>query len=483
MKVTVIGAGYVGLVTGVCLAELGFRVVCLDKDPERIQTLQMGDSPIYEPGLNGLIVRNLDDQRIEFTTDAQRAIDHGDVIFIAVGTPSLEDGSADLSHVLSVARMVGQHMQGGFKLVINKSTVPVGTADQVRQAIAQALVERGRSELAFDVVSNPEFLKEGAAIDDFMRPDRIVVGIDEGIHHDRSRRMMGDLYASFNRNHERTVWMDVRSAELTKYAANAMLAVRISFMNEIANLADHLGADVDKVRRGIGSDTRIGHSFLYAGCGYGGSCFPKDTRALISTAEAHGTDMQVVRATEQVNERQKHVLVDRLVEVMGEDLRGRHIAVWGLSFKPNTDDMREAPSRSIVRRLLQLGATVSAFDPIAREEGLMALALDMAEQTELLKNFRLANSEMQALGGADALLVVTEWKNFHNPDFEGMKAAMRLPYVVDGRNLYNPEALQELGIAYQGIGRRNALVKSIARVARQVATTAPRPLNAELSVV
>lgn len=480
MKVTVIGAGYVGLVTGVCLAELGFRVVCLDRQEERIRTLQSGDSPIYEPGLNPLILRNLDDRRIEFTTDAAHAIAHGDVIFIAVGTPSQEDGSADLSHVLSVAHLIGHHMQGGFKLVINKSTVPVGTADRVREVIGQTLQVRQMSTQAFDVVSNPEFLKEGAAIEDFMRPDRIVVGIDPGPHHERSRRMMGDLYASFNRHHERTVWMDVRSAELTKYAANAMLAVRISFMNEIANLADHLGADVDKVRRGIGSDSRIGHSFLYAGCGYGGSCFPKDTRALISTAECYGTDMQVVRATEQVNERQKHVLVDRLIDTLGPDLHGRRIAVWGLAFKPNTDDMREAPSRSIVRSLLQRGATVFAFDPVAGEEARTALALDMADNPDCMQYFHLASSEMHALTGADALLVVTEWKNFHNPDFQAMKAAMRMPLIVDGRNLYNPDALMEHGIAYQGVGRRNNLVRALGEAFKQSQNLWPQAMTTEL---
>lgn len=467
MKVTVIGAGYVGLVTGVCLAELGFRVVCLDKQEDRIRALQVGDCPIYEPGLNTLIIRNLDDRRIEFTTDAAYAIMHSDVIFIAVGTPAQEDGSADLSHVLAVADLIGQHMQGSFKLVVNKSTVPVGTADLVREVIERTLQVRQMPAQAFDVVSNPEFLKEGAAIDDFMRPDRIVVGIDEGIHQERSRRMMGDLYASFNRHHERTVWMDVRSAELTKYAANAMLAVRISFMNEIANLADQLGADVDKVRRGIGSDSRIGHSFLYAGCGYGGSCFPKDTRALISTAEAYGIDMQVVRATDQVNERQKHILVEHLVEALGPDLRGHHIAVWGLAFKPNTDDMREAPSRSIVRRLLELGATVCAFDPVAGEEALKALTFDMVDAPECMKNFNLVSNEMLALAGADALLVVTEWKNFHNPDFEALKSTMRMPLIVDGRNLYNPDALLEQGIAYQGVGRHNALVRHLAEACKR----------------
>jgi UDPglucose 6-dehydrogenase len=309
------------------------------------------------------------------------------------------------------------------------------------------------------VVSNPEFLKEGAAIDDFMRPDRIVVGIDDGIHHEKSQRMMGDLYASFNRHHSRTVWMDVRSAELTKYAANAMLATRISFMNEIANLADALGADVDQVRRGVGADSRIGYSFLYAGCGYGGSCFPKDTQALVRIAQAHGQAMHVVSATEYVNERQKLRLLERLVERMGSDLSGRKIAVWGLAFKPNTDDMREAPSRVMIKNLLQRGAQVTAYDPVASHEAMVALKLDCADQDGLLSNFSLVSHEMDALQDADALMVLTEWKNFHNPDFQSMKLRMRIPYILDGRNLYNPDALADLGIAYQGVGRRNELVK------------------------
>jgi UDPglucose 6-dehydrogenase len=313
----------------------------------------------------------------------------------------------------------------------------------------------------FDVISNPEFLKEGAAIDDFMRPDRIVVGLNDGPHKARSQRMMGDLYASFNRHHARTVWMDVRSAELTKYAANAMLAARISFMNEIANLADALDADVDHVRRGIGADSRIGHSFLYAGCGYGGSCFPKDTQALVSTAKAYGHKMAVVAATEWVNERQKTVLVDRLVQRIGKDLRGRKIAIWGLAFKPNTDDMREAPSRLVIRQLLELGAEVCAFDPIAGEHALLALQQDLGSDHSILENFSLAPTDMQALEGADALMVLTEWKNFHNPDFAVMKAVMNKPFILDGRNLYNPEALSELGIAYQGVGRRNDLAQCL----------------------
>lgn len=457
MRVTVIGSGYVGLVTGACLSDLGFRVVCLDKDANKVEMLQRGDVPIYESGLKELLARNHAEGRIRFTTDAQEAIDHGDILFIAVGTPAQEDGSADLGHVLSVASMIGQNLNG-FKLIVNKSTVPVGTADRVRAAVKQELAQRSMSAELFDVVSNPEFLKEGAAIDDFMRPDRIVVGIDDGIHHEKSQRMMGDLYASFNRHHSRTVWMDVRSAELTKYAANAMLATRISFMNEIANLADALGADVDQIRRGIGADNRIGYSFLYAGCGYGGSCFPKDTQALVSTAQAHGQHMSVVSATEQVNERQKTLLVDRLIKRFGNDLTGRKIAVWGLAFKPNTDDMREAPSRVVVKSLLERGAHVNAYDPVAGHEAMLALKIDCIDNPKLLNNLTLAAHDMDALQGADALMVLTEWKNFHNPDFQAMKLAMRTPYILDGRNLYNPDALADLGIAYQGVGRRNELI-------------------------
>ena len=459
MKVTVVGAGYVGLVTGTCLADLGFQILCLDTDPARVKLLQSGGVPIYEPGLDGMIARNHREGRIQFTTDPAQAVAHGDVIFIAVGTPPQEDGSADLRHVLAVANTVGQHMNS-FKVVVNKSTVPVGTADKVRATLAQALAQRGQQALGFEVVSNPEFLKEGAAIDDFMHPDRIVVGIDAGPHAARARQLMETLYASFNRHHARTVWMDVRSAELTKYAANAMLAARISFMNEIANLADALGADVDHIRRGIGADSRIGPSFLYAGCGYGGSCFPKDTRALVSTAAESGLPMRVVSATEEVNDQQKRVLIERTRQFLGDDLSGKKIAVWGLAFKPNTDDMREASSRTIVPALLAMGAQVVAFDPVAAQEGLHALQLDCADRPQLLQKFSLAESAMQALDGADALLVVTEWKIFHNPDFDAMKAAMRQALIVDGRNLYNPELLQDMGIAYQGIGRRNALASA-----------------------
>ncbi len=477
MRVTVIGSGYVGLVTGACLSDLGFKVVCLDKDEEKIRALQEGDVPIYEPGLKELLTRNRADGRIRFTSDACEAIEHGDILFIAVGTPPAEDGSADLGHVLSVAATIGRNLKG-FKLVVNKSTVPVGTADKVRAAISHELVHRGMSPELFDVVSNPEFLKEGAAIDDFMRPDRIVVGVDEGLHHARSRRMMGDLYASFNRHHARTVWMDVRSAELTKYAANAMLAARISFMNEMANLADVLGADVDHIRRGIGADSRIGHSFLYAGCGYGGSCFPKDTQALVNTAKSHGHSMAVVSATEMVNERQKTILVERLTQHMGHDLAGRKIAVWGLAFKPNTDDMREAPSRVVIRQLLLRGAHVSAFDPVAGVHALQALRSDLSQELHLLERFELATSDMQALEGADALMVLTEWKNFHNPDFEAMKALMRKPFILDGRNLYNPEALSELGVAYQGVGRRNHLAQLMDFDIQTEVQVAPEFMNA-----
>ena len=459
MRVTVIGSGYVGLVTGACLSDLGFKVVCMDKDDDKIRALQDGEVPIFEPGLKELLARNRADGRIRFTSDAAEAIEHGDILFIAVGTPPSEDGSADLGHVLSVAATIGRHLKS-FKLVVNKSTVPVGTADKVRAALSHELVNRGMAPDLFDVVSNPEFLKEGAAIDDFMHPDRIVVGLDEGPHRARSQRMMGDLYASFNRHHARTVWMDVRSAELTKYAANAMLAARISFMNEMANLADVLGADVDHIRRGIGADTRIGHSFLYAGCGYGGSCFPKDTQALVSTAKAHGHTMEVVSATELVNERQKTMLVERLVQRMGDDLSGRKIAVWGLAFKPNTDDMREATSRVVIRELLKRGAQVRAYDPVAGHEALKALRHDFEGHENGLEGFELVATDMQALEGADALMVLTEWKNFHNPDFLAMKELMRYPLILDGRNLYNPEALRELGMAYQGVGRRNNVVLS-----------------------
>ena len=453
MKVTIVGAGYVGLVTGACLADLGFSVLCLDNDPARVQLLQSGGVPIYEPGLDAMIARNHREGRIHFTADAAQAVAHGDVIFIAVGTPPQEDGSADLRHVLAVANTVGQHMRG-FKVVVNKSTVPVGTADKVRAQLAQALAERGESGLGYAVVSNPEFLKEGAAINDFMHPDRIVVGIDPGPHEARARQTMETLYASFNRHHARTVWMDVRSAELTKYAANAMLATRISFMNELANLADRLGADIDQVRRGMGSDPRIGPGFLYAGTGYGGSCFPKDVQALCRTARAHDQSLRILDAVEAVNEAQKLVLVRKLFSHLGHDLSGRRIAVWGLAFKPNTDDMREAPSRTIIRALLEAGAEVVAYDPIARHESERVFALDLADAPALQPRLRFSDHVYAPLEDADALLIVTEWKVFRSPDFALMRRALKTPLLLDGRNLYDPVDMSALGFAYEGVGRR-----------------------------
>jgi UDPglucose 6-dehydrogenase len=462
MKITVIGAGYVGLVTGACLAELGHQVLCVDNNPEKIALLNAAGVPIYEPGLQELLSRNRAEGRIHFTTEMAEAVDHGEVIFIAVGTPSQEDGSADLQHVLAVAGQVGRHLKN-FKVVVNKSTVPVGTAYRVHQAIATELRKRGIHDDLFEVISNPEFLKEGAAIDDFMRPDRIVIGLDKGPNHDTVQQKMDQLYASFNRHHARTLWMDVRSAELTKYAANAMLATRISFMNEIANLADLMGADVDCVRRGIGADARIGHGFLYAGTGYGGSCFPKDTRALVQTALDCGSTMKVVSAVEHVNDSQKTVLLHRTLQYFGNDLSGLNFAVWGLAFKPNTDDMREAPSRVVIKNLLLRGAQVHAFDPVAAKEALKALTQDLAEHPQALERLKIHATAYEATEQADALLVLTEWKTFHHPDFQLLKSHMKQALILDGRNLYDPEWLQDMGIAYQGIGRRNDLALTLKR--------------------
>ena len=455
MKVSIVGAGYVGLVTGGCLAELGHQVICIDSDAEKIATLNAAGLPIYEPGLNELMSRNRAEGRIHFTTDMAEAVDHGEVIFIAVGTPSKEDGSADLQHVLAVASQIGRHLKK-FKVVVNKSTVPVGTAYRVQKCLQDELNKRGIKESLFEVVSNPEFLKEGAAIKDFMHPDRIVIGLDESHNYKLVHQKMELLYSSFNRHHARTIWMDVRSAELTKYAANAMLATRISFMNEIANLSDLLGADIDSIRRGIGADQRIGHDFLYAGTGYGGSCFPKDTRALIQTALDCGSQMKVVSAVEHVNDHQKTLLVSRAIQSFGEDLSGLKFAIWGMAFKPNTDDMREAPSLVIIEELLKRGAQVCAFDPLAALEGLEALSHGIANRNDL-ERFTLAETSYDATQDADALLVVTEWKTFHHPDFEVLKQRMNNAYILDGRNLYEPQMLQDLGFAYQGIGRRNQL--------------------------
>ncbi|MBT9465345.1 UDP-glucose/GDP-mannose dehydrogenase family protein [Hydrogenophaga sp.] len=456
MKIAVVGAGYVGLVTATCLAELGNDVICVDRDHGRVAVLQAGGVPIFEPGLEDLLQRNCNAERLRFTTSIAVAVRHAEVIFIAVGTPPQEDGSADLQHVLAVAAQIGQHMTD-FKVVVNKSTVPVGTGGRVEQVLRSALAARGLDALDFAVVSNPEFLKEGAALDDFMRPDRIVIGLPPGEAGEAARRLMTRLYAPFNRHHERSLWMDVASAEMTKYAANAMLATRISFMNEMAHLADALGADIDSVRRGIGSDSRIGHGFLYAGTGYGGSCFPKDTRALIHEAAAHGLRMRVVEATESVNHEQKQVLVDRVCAHFGSDLRGLRLGVWGLAFKPNTDDMRDAPSRIVIPELLSLGAEVLVHDPVASSEAQRALSADLGRPVGEMDGLKFVDSPLEAVADVDALLVLTEWKCFHNPDFDAMARSMRGRVIFDGRNLYDPALMDALGFVYQGIGRRGLL--------------------------
>jgi UDPglucose 6-dehydrogenase len=455
MKITIIGTGYVGLVTGACLAEIGHDVFCLDVDPRKIDILNAGGVPIHEPGLLELIARNRSAGRITFSTDIAASVEHGDVQFIAVGTPPDEDGSADLQYVLEAARSIGRYMNG-FKVIVDKSTVPVGTAQRVQGVLAEELAKRGLGESAehrFSVVSNPEFLKEGAAVDDFMRPDRIIIGIDEDENGNLAREKMKRLYAPFNRNHERTIYMDVRSAEFTKYAANAMLATRISFMNEMANLADRVGADIESVRRGIGSDPRIGYHFLYAGCGYGGSCFPKDVQALIRTGAESGQNLRILEAVEDVNHGQKEVLVKKIVKECGEDLKGKHFAVWGLAFKPNTDDMREAPSRRLIADLLARGATVAAWDPVAADEAKRVFALDLAQAPEQHARLTFAPNQDEALNGADALVIVTEWTAFKAPDFVHLKKVLKAPRIFDGRNLYEPDAMAELGIDYHSIGR------------------------------
>jgi len=443
MKITVVGAGYVGLVTGACLAEMGNHVVCLDVDPRKIDMLQRGEIPIHEPGLDAIVQRNAAAGRLQFTTDVAAAVAHGTMQFIGVGTPPDEDGSADLKYVLAAARNIGRHMTD-YKVIVDKSTVPVGTADKVRATVAEALSERGL-DLNFAVVSNPEFLKEGAAIDDFMRPDRVVVGSDD----ERASLLMRAVYAPFMRNRDKLIVMDVRSAEFTKYAANAMLATRISFMNELSRLADVVGADIEWVRKGIGSDPRIGTHFLYAGTGYGGSCFPKDVKALIRAGHDNGVSLQVLQAVEDANERQKHVLVDRVLSRFGEDLSGRTFALWGLAFKPNTDDMREAPSLVIIAELLRRGATVQAYDPVAMSEARRVLPGS--------PGLRFVEDQTAALVGADALLLVTEWKEFRNPDFDLIKVMLKQPVIFDGRNLYEPELMKAFGIDHIGIGRGGVL--------------------------
>jgi UDPglucose 6-dehydrogenase len=438
MRITIFGTGYVGLVTGTCLAEVGNDVVCLDVDADKIARLERGEMPIFEPGLADLVVSNAATKRLRFTTDAVSAIRHGQILFIAVGTPPDEDGSADLSHVLTVARTIGQHIDG-YRVVVNKSTVPVGTADRVSEAIAGELAKRSVN-VEFDVVSNPEFLKEGDAVKDCMRPDRIVLGSDSA----RAVEQLKALYAPFNRNHERIVLMDVRSAELTKYAANAMLATKISFMNEMANIAERVGADIELVRHGIGSDPRIGYSFIYPGAGYGGSCFPKDVQALERTARAHSYEARLLDAVEGVNRAQKEKLHELIGRHFG-DVRGKTIAVWGLAFKPNTDDMREAPSRYLVERLWSSGAKVRAYDPEALGEARRI----WGERDDLV----LCEEPYAALDDADALAIVTEWKAFWSPDFGRIRASLRAPVIFDGRNIYEPRTVESAGIAYYGIGR------------------------------
>ncbi|WP_449422551.1 UDP-glucose dehydrogenase family protein [Rhodanobacter lindaniclasticus] len=447
MKVTIFGTGYVGLVTGACLAEMGNHVLCVDIDGPKVERLKQGVIPIFEPGLEAIVRRNHAEGRLEFTTDAAAAIAHGELIFIAVGTPPDEDGSADLSYVLAVARSVGQHLDR-YAVVVNKSTVPVGTADRVRETVAAELAARQVS-VEFDVVSNPEFLKEGAAVDDCLRPDRIIVGSSSA----RAVGVLRRLYAPFNRNHERMVVMDERSAELTKYAANAMLATKISFMNEIANIAERVGADVELVRQGIGADPRIGYHFIYPGAGYGGSCFPKDVQALERTARGHGYQAELLDAVEAVNRRQKGKLFELISRHFGGELRGKTIALWGLAFKPNTDDMREAPSRPLMEALWDAGAKVRAFDPEAREETRRLYG----EREDLV----LCEDAAAAAQDADALVVVTEWKAFRSPDFARLRDTLAGAVIFDGRNLYDPATVEEAGLAYYGIGRGRSL-----RVAR-----------------
>ena len=460
MKITVIGSGYVGLVTGACLAEQGNSVLCLDTDAAKIALLNGGGVPIYEPGLKEMIGHNRAAGRLSFTTDATAGIAHGDVLFIAVGTPSGEDGSADLRHVLSAAAGIGKQMDA-FKIVVNKSTVPVGTADRVDAAIREALAGRaaaGEVSLpGFMILSNPEFLKEGAAIDDFMRPDRIVIGMGEGEHADRTRAAMRAIYAPFNRNHDKLMFMDLRSAELTKYAANAMLATRISFMNELANLSDAVGADIEMVRRGIGADPRIGYSFLYPGAGYGGSCLPKDVKALNKTAHDSGVALSVLQAVDAANTRQKQLLAKRIIARFGQDLSGRTFALWGLAFKPNTDDMREAPSRVLARALIERGAALTVFDPAAMEEAKRALAGDLADISGAFDRIAFAETPMAALKDADALVILTEWKVFRSPDFAAVKQALKQAVIFDGRNLYEPADMRRLGFEYFPVGRAGRL--------------------------
>lgn len=439
MKVTVFGIGYVGLVQAAIMADFGHEVMCVDVDQAKVDNLKKGIIPIYEPGLTPLVEGNYKEGRLHFTTDAKEGVQFGELQFIAVGTPPDEDGSADLKYVLAVARTIAEHMDG-YKVVIDKSTVPVGTADKVKAAISDVLVQRG-VDYDYAVVSNPEFLKEGAAVNDCMRPDRIVIGTDD----EKARELCRELYAPFNRNHDRMIFMDVRSAELTKYAANCMLATKISFMNEMSNLAERLGADIEKVRQGIGSDPRIGYHFIYPGCGYGGSCFPKDVQALVRTADSIGYESELLKAVESVNYRQKEVLFNRLKKYYGESLKGKTIALWGLSFKPNTDDMREASSRVLMESLWEAGAKVRAFDPEAMEE--------VQRIYGTRDDLELVGTKDAALKGADCLVICTEWKQFRAANFDDIKAQIADPVIFDGRNLYEPEQVERYGIEYYAMGR------------------------------
>ena len=443
MRVTIFGSGYVGLVTGACLADAGNHVMCVDVDARKIERLNAGEIPIHEPGLDTVVKRNAEAERLTFTTDAAKGVDHGLFQVIAVGTPPDEDGAADLRYVLAVARTIATHMSR-YTIVITKSTVPVGTADKVRLEIETTLRQRG-ANVEFDVVSNPEFLKEGAAVQDFMKPDRVVIGTDNP----RTQELMRALYEPFTRNRDKLIAMDIRSAELTKYAANAMLATKISFMNKLANVAERLGADIEKVRVGIGSDPRIGYSFIYPGAGYGGSCFPKDVQALVRSAREVGHEPEILQAVESVNLRQKELLVRKMRQHFGEKLKGSTVALWGLAFKPNTDDMREAPSRTIIELLWESGVKVRAYDPVAAAE-----AKRIYGDRE---DFALCRNAYEAVEGADALVIVTEWQEFRSPDFERLRQALRHPVVFDGRNLYDPTLIERFGLAYYAIGRGKSL--------------------------
>ena len=439
MQITIYGSGYVGLVTAACLAEAGNQTLCVDIDEDRVARLQSGELPMYEPSLKGVLDRGLETGRLQFTADVASGAEFGPFQFIAVGTPPLEDGSADVRHVLSAARSIGRHMNG-YRIIVNKSTVPVGTADRVRATVEEALDARG-VDLEFDVIANPEFLKEGAAVADFMKPDRIIIGTGNA----RAAESLKALYEPFNRNHDRVIVMDPRSAELTKYAANAMLATRISFMNEMAGIAERVGADIESVRVGIGSDPRIGYRYIYPGCGFGGSCLPKDVRALVSSSEAAGRGLELMQAVQRVNLRQQRLLFDRISDYFGGQLEGRAIALWGLSFKPNTDDMREASSRTLMEALWEAGCTVRAYDPVAMD----AARRLYADQSRLV----LCPSAEEAVQGADALAIATEWREFRSPDFGVLRSSLKAPVIFDGRNVFEPEHMKQIGFEYFGVGR------------------------------